>query len=117
VILGTPQFLIDGLGVLVQHQPTSDKSTRQDYASNTGWTAASPTSITPIRRPSPIRSIPTSTPMRAAQALACQNASNADGPARWHAKTQFFDWAPNGPRYRNLVRRDKRLSADLTVTI
>ena len=36
LLIGTPRFLIDGLGVLA-NITYSDVTTRQDYASNTGW--------------------------------------------------------------------------------
>ncbi|WP_226341732.1 TonB-dependent receptor [Sphingomonas sp. NIC1] len=112
VILGTPKFLIDGLGVLF-NATYDDKSTRQDYASNTGWTRLADFDHSDQKTVAdPLYS--NFNTYASCAGVGGQNASNATA-RRLACETQFFDWAPNGPRYRNLVRRDKRLSADLTV--
>ena len=112
VILGTPKFLIDGLGVLF-NATYDDKSTRQDYAANTGWTRLADFDHSDQKTVAdPLYS--NFNTYASCAGVGGQNASNATA-RRLACETQFFDWAPNGPRYRNLVRRDKRISADLTV--
>ncbi|MEH3158988.1 MAG: TonB-dependent receptor [Sphingomonas taxi] len=112
VILGTPKFLLDGLGVLL-NVTYDDKSTRQDYASNTGWTRLADFDHSDQKTVAdPLYS--NFNTYASCAGVGGQNASNATA-RRLACETQFFDWAPNGPRYRNLVRRDKRLSGDLTV--
>ncbi|WP_183985147.1 TonB-dependent receptor [Sphingomonas jinjuensis] len=112
VIVGTPRFLIDGLGVLL-NATYDDKSTRQDYAANTGWTRLADFDHSDQKTVAdPLYS--NFNTYASCAGVGGQNASNATA-RRLACETQFFDWAPNGPRYRNLVRRDKRLSADLTV--
>ncbi|WP_395335030.1 TonB-dependent receptor [Novosphingobium sp. BL-8H] len=109
---GTPRFLIDGLGVLF-NGTYSDVNTRQDYISNTNWAR--------------IADFDHSTEKTVADPLyanydtyeSCAGvggASTAKATAnRLACETQFFDWAPKVPRYRNLVRNDKRISGDLTL--
>jgi TonB-dependent receptor len=112
VVLGTPKFLIDGLGVLL-NITYDDKTTRQDYASKTNYnrladfdrsdqkTVANATYSAFNTYASCANVGATSTATFATRRAACEN--------------QFFDWAPTVPRYRNLVRNDKRLSGDFTV--
>ncbi len=111
VILGTPHFLIEGLGVLF-NATYDDKSTRQDYAANTGWTRLADFDHSDQKTVAdPLYS--NFNTYASCAGVGGQNTSNATA-RRLACETQFFDWAPNGPRYRNLVRRDKRLSMDLT---
>ncbi|WP_322965408.1 TonB-dependent receptor [Sphingomonas fuzhouensis] len=112
VVLGTPKFLIDGLGVLL-NVTYDDKTTRQDYASNTGWSRLADFDHSDQKTVAdPLYSNFNS--YASCAGVGGTNASNATA-RRLACETQFFDWAPNGPRYRNLVRRDKRISGDLTV--
>ncbi|USU10015.1 TonB-dependent receptor [Sphingomonadaceae bacterium OTU29MARTA1] len=112
LVLGTPKFLVEGLGVLF-NLTYDDKTTRQDYASNTNYnrladfdrsdqkTVANATYSAFNTYASCANVGTTSTATFATRRAACEN--------------QFFDWAPTVPRYRNLVRNDKRLSGDFTV--
>ncbi len=112
VILGTPKFFLDGLGVLF-NATYDDKSTRQDYASNTGWTRLADFDHSDQKTVAdPLYS--NFNTYASCAGVGGQNTANATA-RRLACETQFFDWAPNGPRYRNQIRRDKRLSADLTV--
>jgi len=112
VILGTPHFLIDGLGALL-NVTYDDKSTRQDYVSNTGWTRLADFDHSDQKTVAdPLYS--GFNTYGSCAGVGGQNTSNATA-RRLACETQFFDWAPNGPRYRNQVRRDKRISGDLTV--
>ncbi|WP_419198239.1 TonB-dependent receptor [Novosphingobium resinovorum] len=111
-VAGTPKFLIDGLGVLV-NVTYSDVDTRQDYISNTNWsrladfdhstekTVANPLYANYNTYESCAGVGGATTATATANRLACE--------------TQFFDWAPTVPRYRSWVRNDKRLSADLAL--
>jgi hypothetical protein len=112
LLIGTPKFFIDGLGLLA-NVTYSDVSTRQDYASNTNYsrladfdhsdqkTVANPAYSAFNTYASCAGVGATATQTFATRRAACEN--------------QFFDWAPTVPRYRNLVRRDKRLSGDITL--
>lgn len=109
---GTPKFLIDGLGILF-NGTYSDVNTRQDYISNTNWgriadfdhstekTVADPLYDAYNTYESCAGVGGSTTAKATANRLACE--------------TQFFDWAPKVPRYRHLVRNDKRISGDLTL--
>lgn len=109
---GTPKFLIDGLGILF-NGTYSDVNTRQDYISNTNWGriadfdhSTEKTVEDPLYANydtyTSCAGVGGNTVARAtANRLACE--------------TQFFDWAPRAPRYRHLVRNDKRISGDLTL--
>lgn len=109
---GTRKFLIDGLGVLF-NGTYSDVNTRQDYISNSNWKriadfdhSAEKTVADPLYADydtyESCGGVGGSTVAKAtANRLACE--------------TQFFDWAPTVPRYRHLVRNDKRFSGDLTL--
>lgn len=112
VILGTPKFLTEGLGVLL-NVTYDDKSTRQDYASNTGWTRLADFDHSDQKTVAdPLYS--NFNTYASCAGVGGQNTANATA-RRLACETQFFDWAPNGPRYRNQVRRDQRISGDLTV--
>ncbi|WP_334184741.1 TonB-dependent receptor [Novosphingobium sp.] len=111
-VAGTPKFLIDGLGVLV-NVTYSDVDTRQDYISNTNW--------------SRLADFDHSTEKTVANPLynnystyeSCAGVGGATTAAatanRLACETQFFDWAPTVPRYRSWVRNDKRISGDLAL--
>ncbi|GAA0660343.1 TonB-dependent receptor [Sphingomonas insulae] len=112
VILGTPKFLIDGLGVLL-NVTYDDKSTRQDYSSNTNYNRLADFDHSDQKTVAdPLYS--NFNTYASCAGVGGQNTSNATA-RRLACETQFFDWASTGPRYRNLVRRDKRISGDLTV--
>ena len=112
IVLGTPHLFTDKLGVLI-NVTYDDKTTRQDYASNTNYgryadfdhsdqkTVANADYAAFNSYASCANVGATSTATFATRRLACE--------------TQFFDWVPTVPRYRTLVRRDKRLSGDFTV--
>lgn len=111
-IAGTPKFLIDGLGVLV-NVTYSDVDTRQDYISNTNW-----------KRLADFDHSSEKTVADAAYAdfdtyESCAGVTGATASAatanRLACETQFFDWAPTVPRYRTWNRNDKRISGDLTL--
>ncbi|MHA0362261.1 TonB-dependent receptor [Sphingomonas aquatilis] len=112
LLIGTPSFLIDGLGVLA-NITYSDVTTRQDYASNTGWSR-----IADFDR-SDQKTVANDAYSSFTTYASCANvgatASQTFATRRAACENQFFDWAPNGPRYRNLVRHDKRLSGDVTL--
>ncbi len=109
---GTPRFLVDGLAILF-NGTYSDVNTRQDYISNTNW-----------RR---IADFDHSTDKTVEDPLyagydSYESCAGVGGPTtaratanRLACETQFFDWAPLAPRYRHLVRNDKRISGDLTL--
>ncbi|WHO37397.1 TonB-dependent receptor [Sphingobium sp. AP49] len=109
---GAPKFLIDGLGILV-NATYSDVDTRQDYISNTNWsrladfdhsgekTVADPLYANYNTYESCAGVGGTTTANATSRRLACE--------------TQFFDWAPTVPRYRQWVRNDKRISGDVTL--
>ncbi|RDE07531.1 TonB-dependent receptor [Sphingomonas aracearum] len=112
VVLGTPKFLIDGLGVLL-NVTYDDKTTRQDYISNTQFNrfadfdrSDSKTVVNPTYA--------NFNTYASCAGVTGNNAANATAN-RLACETQFFDWIPTSVRYRNLVRRDKRLSGDFTV--
>ena len=112
VLLGTPRFLIDGLGVLF-NATYDDKSTRQDYASNTNYNRLADFDHSDQKTVAdPLYS--NFNTYASCAGVGGQNTSNATA-RRLACETQFFDWAPTVPRYRNQIRRDKRISGDLTV--
>lgn len=112
IVLGTPHLFTDKLGVLL-NVTYDDVTTRQDYASNTNYkrladfdhsddkTVADPNYAAYNTYGSCANVGATSTATFATRRAACE--------------AQFFDWVATVPRYRNLVRRDKRLSGDFTV--
>ena len=111
VVLGTPKFLIEGLGVLL-NVTYDDKTTRQDYASNTNYNRLADFDHSDQKTVAdPLYS--NFNTYASCAGVGGQNASNATA-RRLACETQFFDWASTGPRYRNLVRRDKRISGDFT---
>ena len=111
LLVGTPHFLIDGLGVLA-NITYSDVTTRQDYASNTNWSR-----IADFDR-SNEKTVADPNYSAFNRFASCSGvsatASQSAATRRTACESQFYDWAPTAPRYRNLVRRDKRLSGDIT---
>ncbi|WP_336869307.1 TonB-dependent receptor [Sphingomonas sanguinis] len=111
LLVGTPHFLIDGLGVLA-NITYSDVTTRQDYASNTNWNR-----IADFDR-SNEKTVADPNYSAFNSFASCSGvgatASQSAATRRAACENQFYDWAPYAPRYRNLVRRDKRLSGDIT---
>ena len=109
LVLGTPHFLLDGLGVLV-NVTYDDKLTRQDYISNTNWSR-----IADFDR-SNEKTVADPNYANFNTYASCAGVGGATTAAatarRLACETQFFDWAPTVPRYRNWVRRDKRISGD-----
>lgn len=112
VVVGTPHFLIDGLGVLA-NVTYSDVSTRQDYASNTGYSRLA--DFDHSDQKTVANDAYSAFNTYASCAGVGATASQTFATRRAACENQFFDWAPTSPRYRNLVRRDKRLSGDITV--
>jgi iron complex outermembrane receptor protein len=111
IVLGAPKFLIDGFGILF-NATYDDKTTRQDYASNTNYGrmadfdhSAEKTVADPLYA--------NFNTYASCAGVGGQTTANATS-RRLACETQFFDWTPTTPRYRNQVRRDKRISADLT---
>lgn len=108
LVAGTPHFLFDGLGAMI-NITYDDKTTRQDYASNTNWArladfdhSAEKTVADPLydqfdTYESCADVGGASTSKANARRLACE--------------TQFFDWAPRLPRYRSNTRHDRRISS------
>ncbi|WP_288411141.1 TonB-dependent receptor [uncultured Sphingomonas sp.] len=109
LVLGTPHFLLDGLGVLA-NVTYDDKTTRQDYISNTNWQR-----IADFDR-SDQKTVADPNYANFNTYASCAGVGGATTAAatarRLACETQFFDWVPTVPRYRNWVRRDKRISAD-----
>ncbi|WP_312488992.1 TonB-dependent receptor [Sphingomonas sp.] len=109
LIAGTPHFLVDGLGILV-NVTYDDKTTRQDYISNTNWQR-----IADFDR-SDQKTVADPNYANFNTYASCANVGGATTAAatarRLACETQFFDWAPTVPRYRNWVRNDKRISGD-----
>jgi iron complex outermembrane receptor protein len=112
VVLGTPHFLLDGLGVLL-NVTYDDKSTRQDYASNTNYSRIADFDH------SDEKTVANAAYSSFGTYASCANvgatASATFATRRAACENQFFDWAALVPRYRSLVRRDKRLSGDFTM--
>ncbi|MGR6329901.1 TonB-dependent receptor [Sphingomonas sp. XXL09] len=112
LVLGAPRLLNDRLGVLL-NLTYNDVTTRQDYASNTGWSRLADFDHSDQKTVANADYANYNTYASCANVGATATATFATRRAA--CENQFFDWAPNGPRYRNLVRRDKRLSGDFTV--
>lgn len=112
VVLGTPRFLVDGLGVLL-NITYDDKTTRQDYASNTNYNRLADFDRSNEKTVANAAYSAFNTYASCANVGATATATFATRRAA--CENQFFDWAPTVPRYRNLVRNDKRLSGDFTV--
>ena len=112
IVAGTPHFLIDGLGLLA-NITYSDVTTRQDYASNTGYSRLADFDHSNQKTVANDGYSAFSTYASCAGVGA--TAGQTFATRRAACENQFFDWAPTSPRYRNLVRRDKRLSGDITL--
>ncbi len=112
VVLGTPKFLVEGLGVLL-NVTYDDKTTRQDYASNTNYSRLADFDRSDQKTVANAAYSAFNTYASCANVGATATATFATRRAA--CENQFFDWAPTVPRYRNLVRNDKRLSGDFTV--
>lgn len=112
IVLGTPKFLIDGLGVLL-NVTYDDKTTRQDFIANTNYGRFADFDRTDTKTVANAAYGNFNTYASCA-GVTGNNATNATAN-RLACETQFFDWAPTSVRYRNLVRRDKRLSGDFSV--
>lgn len=112
LVLGTPRFLMDGLGVLL-NVTYDDKSTRQDYASNTNYNRLA--DFDHSDKPTVANAAYSAFPTYASCGSVGSTSTQTFATRRAACENQFFDWAPTVPRYRNLVRRDKRLSGDFTV--
>ncbi|MPS70215.1 TonB-dependent receptor [Novosphingobium aerophilum] len=111
-VAGTPKFLIDGLGVLV-NVTYSDVDTRQDYISNTNWSRlADFDHSTEKTVANPLYANYNTYESCAGVGGVTTSAATAN---RLACETQFFDWAPTVPRYRSWVRNDKRISGDLAL--
>ena len=111
LLVGTPHFLIDGLGVLA-NITYSDVTTRQDYASNTNYSRLA--DFDHSDQKTVANSDYANFNTYASCAGVGATASQTFATRRAACENQFFDWAPTVPRYRNWVRRDKRLSGDIT---
>jgi len=108
-VIGTPHFLIDGLGFLANVN-YENKQLRQDYISNTNW-----------RRIADFDRSNEKTVVNPAYAnfntySSCAGVGGANATAatarRLACETQFFDWMPTAPRLRQRRIDDKRLSGD-----
>ncbi|GGO99394.1 TonB-dependent receptor [Stakelama pacifica] len=106
IVLGSPHFLIDGLGVLL-NVTYDDKTTRQDYASNTNYKLLADFDRSDQKT--------VANPDYADYATFDSCSALTSASAKLGCQTQFFDWVPTVPRYRNWIRRDKRLSGDFSV--
>lgn len=111
-VLGTPHFLIDGLGVLA-NVTYDDKQLRQDYISNTNWKR-----IADFDR-SDEKTVANPDFANFNTYSSCAGVGGANAPAatarRLACETQFFDWVPTVPRLRQRRIDDKRLSGDFQV--
>ncbi|KQM67819.1 TonB-dependent receptor [Sphingomonas sp. Leaf17] len=111
-IVGTPRFLLDGLGFLgtVNYEK---KQLRQDYISNTNWKR-----IADFDR-SDEKTIANPAYANFNTYGSCAGVGGANASAatarRLACETQFFDWVPTVPRLRQRRIDDQRLSADLQV--
>ena len=112
LLIGTPSFLIDGLGVLA-NITYSDVTTRQDYASNTNYSRIA--DFDHSDQKTVANSAYSNFNTYASCAGVGATATQTFATRRAACENQFFDWAPTVPRYRNLVRHDKRLSGDVTL--
>ncbi|MCJ2182912.1 TonB-dependent receptor [Novosphingobium sp. 1949] len=111
-VAGTPKFLIDGLGVLV-NVTYSDVDTRQDYISNTNWKRLADFDHSSEKTVADPNYADYDT-YESCSGVTGATASAATA-ARLACETQFFDWAPTVPRYRSWNRHDQRISGDLTL--
>ncbi len=111
LVLGTPSLFTDRLGVLL-NVTYDDKTTRQDYISNTNFNRFADFDRTDQK------TVANSTYSAFNTYGSCAGVTGTTAASatanRLACETQFFDWIPSTVRYRNLVRRDKRISADFT---
>lgn len=112
ILLGTPHLFSDRLGVLL-NLTYDDVTTRQDFASNTNYGRFADFDHSDQKTVANADYGAFNTYASCANVGSTSTASFAT--RRLACETQFFDWVPTVPRYRNLVRRDKRLSGDFTV--
>jgi len=112
ILLGTPHLFTDKLGVLV-NVTYDDKTTRQDYASNTNYGRFADFDHSNEKTVADANYANFNTYASCADVGTTSTASFAT--RRLACETQFFDWVPTVPRYRSLVRRDKRISGDFSV--
>lgn len=111
-VIGTPHLFTDRLGVLL-NVTYDDVTTRQDYASNTNFKRLADFDHSDQKTVADPNYANFNTYASCANVGSTAKASFATRRAA--CETQFFDWVATVPRYRNLVRRDKRLSGDFTV--
>jgi hypothetical protein len=105
IVLGTPHFLLDGLGVML-NVTYDDKSTRQDYASNTNYSRLA--DFDHSDKPTVANAAYSAFPTYASCANVGSTSSATFATRRGACENQFFDWAPTAPRYRNSTRRSRR---------
>jgi len=112
LLFGTPHLFSDKLGVLV-NVTYDDVTTRQDYASNTNYGRFADFDH------SDQKTVASADYAAFNSYASCANVGSTPSASfatrRLACETQFFDWVPTVPRYRNLVRRDKRVSGDVTL--
>ena len=111
-VIGTPHLFTDKLGVLI-NVTYDDVTTRQDYASNTNYKRLADFDHSDQKTVADANYANYNTYASCATVGSTPTATFAT--RRTACETQFFDWVATVPRYRNLVRRDKRLSGDFTV--
>jgi iron complex outermembrane receptor protein len=112
LVVGTPKLFVEGLGVLL-NVTYDDKTTRGDYAANTNYTRLADFDHSNDKTVAdPLYA--NFTTYASCAGVGGTSVSNATA-RRLACETQFFDWSPTVPRYRNLVRRDRRISGDFTV--
>jgi iron complex outermembrane receptor protein len=111
-LVGTPRFLIDGLGVLA-NVTYENKQLRQDYISNTNWKR-----IADFDR-SNEKTVANADYANFNTYASCAGVGGANASAatarRLACETQFFDWVPTVPRLRQRRIDDKRISGDFQV--
>ncbi len=111
LVVGTPSFITDRLGVLL-NVTYDDKTTRQDYASNTNYARFADFDHSNSKTVADPNYSNFNTYASCANVGATATATFATRRAA--CESQFYDWVARVPRYRNLVRRDKRFSGDFT---
>lgn len=111
LVLGTPHLFTHKLGVLL-NVTYDDKTTRQDYISNTQFNRFADFDRTDTKTVANATYAANTT--YASCAGVTGNTASAATANRLACENQFFDWIPTSVRYRNLVRRDKRISADFS---
>ena len=109
LVAGTPKLFLDGLGALI-NVTYDNVTTRQDYISNTNWSRLADFDHSDQKTVADPAYAAYNT---YASCAGVGGANTANATTRRKAcETQFFDWAPTVPRYRNWVRHDKRISGD-----